>query len=888
MFVIFALLTSCLLTTGLASAKNADWTSVEITVERHPEYSSNPSDYGTRGACTNQEVALPNAWGYYQPTVNCVYQARTFTYTFYDGRLFLNLSGSGVMYPLANYGFASSNYVAATPYTDDILFGSAYMKDVPSHIESNNDPYHPAYIDLSGFMLHISRDDLGNFHDVTYQAVSNNGEWLVYKFREIGIIRIHTTDMSVTWIAPSEQESIFLAISNDGKNIASAGFRDNLLRIYLVNNCGLTNDVLPNEWFHASNTTACSYKNLSSEINQAFQRTVHAVRSQPGFNDDVTELTLDVQVDELDEEREIIEPFSHESSESSLDYLALGDSYTSGEGDTEKNTSGSSYYTQVTGAKGGCHISTRSYPFLLAQFNNMPADRFQSVACSGARIAKDYYGDSSNYSGQANRMKAKTDLEQQAAKEDAASNFTPGIIKQIEFVKKTKPKTVTLTGGGNDVGFASLLAYCAMPAIGGAYSNTCELAISGTKQRSVLGDAIRTQYDLMVKLITAIKEASSETTIYVIGYPSFIAEDNATCINALTLNMAERKTINQSVTYLNQVLQHAAQVSGAFYVDITDSLAGGRICEGSSLMTGPLAVIGFDVLEHKSEMFHPNRLGHEKIARSIQAFGFEIGAVNPPKDDSVSIPDKPASFGSSEYIRTLQDKLVQDSIVYAREELRLLLSPGIFALDSAVDFTIWSNETHLGRFSTDEEGGLNSRITLPDSVTPGYHLLLAEGRAPNGERLRIYEFIEVQATAADHDGDGILNNADTCEYLRHWFDERTRDDVCLSSDDAPSGQPASATAVNGTISNALSNSRQNGYTPGFSTDSNPLIDGPSSIAQIDTDTAKILGAMDVGVKTATSKDPMITSMKLSPLLLLAMVALIIFGLIARRRRASGS
>lgn len=37
----------------------------------------------------------------------------------------------------------------------------------------------------------------------------------------------------------------------------------------------------------------------------------------------------------------------------------------------------------------------------------------------------------------------------------------PGIVAQIEFVKKYKPKVVTLTGGGNDVGFADVLGYCA-------------------------------------------------------------------------------------------------------------------------------------------------------------------------------------------------------------------------------------------------------------------------------------------------------------------------------------------------------------------------------------------------------------------------------------------
>ena len=50
-----------------------------------------------------------------------------------------------------------------------------------------------------------------------------------------------------------------------------------------------------------------------------------------------------------------------------LNYLALGDSYSSGEGDIGKKANGSSYYVYGTDGNEECHLSSRSYPFLRAE-----------------------------------------------------------------------------------------------------------------------------------------------------------------------------------------------------------------------------------------------------------------------------------------------------------------------------------------------------------------------------------------------------------------------------------------------------------------------------------------------------------------------------------------
>lgn len=96
-----------------------------------------------------------------------------------------------------------------------------------------------------------------------------------------------------------------------------------------------------------------------------------------------------------------------------MKYLALGDSYSSGEGDTEKNKSiNQKYYASETDKNGDtsngiprekCHVSTRSYPYLLA--SSMTLGRGESrqwgtVACSGATIYDANQDNKLGYEGQ--------------------------------------------------------------------------------------------------------------------------------------------------------------------------------------------------------------------------------------------------------------------------------------------------------------------------------------------------------------------------------------------------------------------------------------------------------------------------------------------------------
>ena len=79
----------------------------------------------------------------------------------------------------------------------------------------------------------------------------------------------------------------------------------------------------------------------------------------------------------------------------------------------------------------------------------------KSVACSGAQVLPDFNGRVDNYYGQSRRLINDSDIDD--TRQKSLISFIPGYIPQLEFVKRYKPKLVTFTGGGNDVGFAEIL-----------------------------------------------------------------------------------------------------------------------------------------------------------------------------------------------------------------------------------------------------------------------------------------------------------------------------------------------------------------------------------------------------------------------------------------------
>lgn len=450
-----------------------------------------------------------------------------------------------------------------------------------------------------------------------------------------------------------------------------------------------------------------------------------------------------------------------------LDYLALGDSYSSGEGDTEKNSATrQKYYRQLTdvnedkkqGIPGEkCHISTRSYPYKLAQYMELKqtgTKQWDTVACGGATIHDLNGSNSGGYDGQNDRLRDYAD--KNTLQNMALNEIIPGRVKQIEFVKKYQPKVITLTAGGNEVGFGKKIQSCIDPRVS---ILTCDWA---KNEMDTLGSQIKGQFDQLVELYKELKAASPGSKIYAIGYPQFItdAEPAACGLNAGAIDLDERRMVVRATQYMNEVIEAAARKAGVKYVDISQALNGGKMCEKHQIyMTG---IVGLG----EQESYHPNKFGHTvifvEIAKQLNHESLLTYSKYPTAgDESVNAPssiyfDKgaPSSVNTTMLANSKPSKGSKQKVALAKNSLQ----PG-----SSARVEIRSKPVDLGSYTVLNDGSMKETITIPDNIPTGYHTLFIYGKSASGEDIKITQTLLVTGKdKEDLDDDGVKDANQPC------------------------------------------------------------------------------------------------------------------------------
>lgn len=484
-----------------------------------------------------------------------------------------------------------------------------------------------------------------------------------------------------------------------------------------------------------------------------------------------------------------------------LQYLALGDSYSSGEGDIDKKPDGTAYYLMTNNEINPCHVSERSYPFWLKNRLGLNENNMKSVACSGAELSMDYYAPPDSYMGQGDELKGMDQQQARSVMDGAVGTFRPGIAPQLEFIKKYQPKVVTLTGGGNDVGFQQVLEYCAAPMWEGFFWNgyTCDYAKQGTELNKILGRAIYTQYDYTRLFLKKIKQASPDTKVYVVGYPIFIGSSDMTCgLNSGALDTAEMKMMHEGIRYMNQVLQRAAESEGAYYRDVESVLEGGRLCEGSQYVSGVWDLGPNKVLKNElSESFHPNATGHRKMFERIAAQGVSVDPEPSVPSKDIQPPPIPTFFGGvSTGVAVKKQMTLLDTIVQGIS-VPLALSSYSFSPNTKVTVQGYSQTVNLGEYTTDSEGGLQIDALPLADMPLGRHMLVIKGASMSGEQITYYQPLNIASKDKnDSDGDGVANAEDRCMFVDHWYDESTKQDTCkITTAPTPESSPMPTHAI---------------------------------------------------------------------------------------------
>ncbi len=205
-----------------------------------------------------------------------------------------------------------------------------------------------------------------------------------------------------------------------------------------------------------------------------------------------------------------------------------------------------------------CGRGTHAYPWLV--FQQRPNTALRFVACSGATTA-------SLMQTQIRSVSSGTDI-------------------------------VTVTIGGNDIGFADLIVQCTLL--------DCSRSLDRTRSRlsSFLGPRLDTVYE-------AIERRAPDARVVVLGYPRMFS--GASCPATPGITSIERSKANRLADRLDRLIASRAAAFGFTYRSAITSFAGHATCSPNAWLNG------LDV-NRLSDSYHPNRKGHRAgYARLVRA-----------------------------------------------------------------------------------------------------------------------------------------------------------------------------------------------------------------------------------------------------------------------------
>jgi len=234
---------------------------------------------------------------------------------------------------------------------------------------------------------------------------------------------------------------------------------------------------------------------------------------------------------------------SRQQSLAGGNYVAQGDSYASGTGTRE-------YYDAA------CQRSNHAYAKQLAAQEGMTLSH---VACSGARIPD---------------VRAK-----QLGALSAATNL------------------VTISIGGNDAGFSSVITQCAKP-----WPFTCTGDINNA--RNFITNTLPGQLDA---LYTEIETRAPNAQVIVVGYPRLFNGEE--CNLGARISAGEQSALNSVADLLATKTSAVAAAHGFDFVDARTPFNTHRICDDVEWLNGLSNPTG--------ESYHPNRLGHDEFTALI-------------------------------------------------------------------------------------------------------------------------------------------------------------------------------------------------------------------------------------------------------------------------------
>lgn len=257
-------------------------------------------------------------------------------------------------------------------------------------------------------------------------------------------------------------------------------------------------------------------------------------------------------------------PAAH--AQSSLNYVALGDSYSAGplDGTTTGNLL--------------CLQSSASYPYDTASYLGASLN---DVSCSAATSAD--LTNTSQY---------------------------PGVPPQVDALSSST-QLVTLTDGGNDNGlFVSAILDCGITDILDVLNigSPCKDVYGNTFTNDVASDASTVE-----QTFATIKADAPNAQIFVLGYPDILPSSGG-CYPTMPLTNGDTSYLNNLELDLNSMIQTEAAAAGVHYVSTYSQFEGHGSCA-----TGSNQWINAIIATNGGISVHPNATGEQEMADILES-----------------------------------------------------------------------------------------------------------------------------------------------------------------------------------------------------------------------------------------------------------------------------
>ncbi|MFJ9038532.1 SGNH/GDSL hydrolase family protein [Streptomyces sp. NPDC102406] len=246
------------------------------------------------------------------------------------------------------------------------------------------------------------------------------------------------------------------------------------------------------------------------------------------------------------------------------DYVALGDSY----------TSGPLIPVQVDA---NCARSDHNYPSITARERQVAS--FTDVSCGGATTAEMWRSQGTN-GPQLDAVRRDTDL-------------------------------VTLQIGGNDMGFGSIIATCAALSSKDLTGNPCQQYYGASGHDQLTLNILRTA-PKVARVLRAVHAKAPHARVVVVGYPDLLPDDGTGCYPTVPFAAKDFPYLRDTGKRLNAMLRAVALLNRADYVDTYGPTVGHDMCKApADRWIEPLSPTS------PAAPAHPNAKGQEAMAKAL-------------------------------------------------------------------------------------------------------------------------------------------------------------------------------------------------------------------------------------------------------------------------------